>query len=141
MRSVEEILSGLDSLFEEQKMEEVEPYLQNALQEAMNAKEDSIVITIVNELIGFYRDLSLYEKAIYYYQKTIDKFLNAYNRIYEICKNEYKDDFETDKDAAFYIQTCTYPHVLFAMRKNQVNVMNNLIWKYVKNETKFEEND
>ncbi len=76
-----------------------------------------------------------------YYQKTIDKFLNAYNRIYEICKNEYKDDFETDKDAALYIQTCTYPHVLFAMRKNQTNVMNNLIWKYVKQETKFEEND
>ena len=71
MRTVEEILNGLDSLFEQQKMEEVEPYLQNALQEAMNEKEDSLVITIVNELIGFYRDLSLYDKAIYYCEQIL----------------------------------------------------------------------
>ena len=71
MRTVEEILIGLDSLFEQQKMEEVEPYLQNALQEAINAKEDAAVITIVNELIGFYRDLSLYDKSIYYCEQIL----------------------------------------------------------------------
>ena len=71
MRSVEEILNGLDSLFEHQKMDEVEPYLQQALQEAMNEKEDSIVITIVNELIGFYRDISMYEKSIYYCEQIL----------------------------------------------------------------------
>ena len=71
MRSVEEILNGLDNLFEHQKMDEVEPYLQQALQEAMNEKEDSIVITIVNELIGFYRDISMYEKSIYYCEQII----------------------------------------------------------------------
>lgn len=71
MRSVEEILNGLDSLFEHQKMDEVELYLQQALQEAMNEKEDSIVITIVNELIGFYRDISMYEKSIYYCEQIL----------------------------------------------------------------------
>lgn len=71
MRSVEEILNGLDNLFEHQKMDEVEPYLQQALQEAMNEKEDSIVITIVNELIGFYRDISMYEKSIYYCEQIL----------------------------------------------------------------------
>ena len=71
MRSVEEILNGLDSLFEHQKMEEVESYLQQALQEAMDEKEDSIVITIVNELIGFYRDISIYEKSIYYCEQIL----------------------------------------------------------------------
>ena len=71
MRSVEEILNGLDWLFEQQKMDEVESYLQNALQEAMDACEDSIVITIVNELIGFYRDLSIYDKAIYYCEQIL----------------------------------------------------------------------
>ena len=71
MRSVEEILNGLDSLFEHQKMDEVESYLQQALQEAMNEKEDSIVITIVNELIGFYRDISMYEKSIYYCEQIL----------------------------------------------------------------------
>ena len=53
MRTVEEILLGLDKLFSEQKMAEVEPYLQEALQEAMNSGDFSAVITIVNELIGF----------------------------------------------------------------------------------------
>ena len=71
MRSVEEILNGLDTLFEHQKMEEVESYLQQALQEAMDEKEDSIVITIVNELIGFYRDISMYEKSIYYCEQIL----------------------------------------------------------------------
>lgn len=71
MRTVEEILLGLDSLFGEQKMAEVEPYLQKALQEAMDAGDSSTVITIVNELIGFYRDISQYEKSIYYCEQIL----------------------------------------------------------------------
>ena len=35
MKSIEEIIEGLDGLFSEQRMSEVEPYLQNALKEAM----------------------------------------------------------------------------------------------------------
>ena len=71
MRTVEEILLGLDKLFSEQKMAEVEPYLQEALQEAMNSGDFSAVITIVNELIGFYRDTSQYEKSIYYCEQIL----------------------------------------------------------------------
>lgn len=71
MRSVEEILLGLDQLFGEQKMAEVEPYLQDALKEAMNEGDFSAVITIVNELIGFYRDISQYEKSIYYCEQIL----------------------------------------------------------------------
>ena len=71
MRTVEEILLGLDRLFSEQKMAEVEPYLQEALQEAMNYGDSSAVITIVNELIGFYRDISQYEKSIYYCEQIL----------------------------------------------------------------------
>lgn len=66
MKGVEEILSGLDKLFEEQRMAEVEPYLQHALQVAMNEGDSSTIITLVNELIGFYRDTSQYEKSLYY---------------------------------------------------------------------------
>ena len=71
MRSVDEILAGLDKLFEEQRMAEVEPYLQKALKEAMEINDDSTVITIVNELIGFYRDTSQYEKSIYYCEQIL----------------------------------------------------------------------
>lgn len=71
MRSVEEILVGLDRLFSEQRMLEVEPYLQEALKEAMDLGDSSSVITIVNELIGFYRDTSQYEKSIYYCEQIL----------------------------------------------------------------------
>lgn len=71
VRSVEEILLGLDRLFSEQRMSEVEPYLQQALQEAMEKGDSSTVITIVNELIGFYRDTSQYEKSIYYCEQIL----------------------------------------------------------------------
>ena len=71
MRSVDEIITGLDFLFSEQRMTEVEPYLQQALQEAMEAGNSSAVITIVNELIGFYRDISQYEKSIFYCEQIL----------------------------------------------------------------------
>ena len=71
MRSVEQILNGLDNLFGEQRMAEVEPYLQQALKEAMEEGDSSSVITIVNELIGFYRDISQYEKSLYYCEQIL----------------------------------------------------------------------
>ena len=71
MRSVDEIIAGLDFLFSEQRMTEVEPYLQQALQEAMETGNSSAVITIVNELIGFYRDISQYEKSIFYCEQIL----------------------------------------------------------------------
>ena len=71
VKRVEEILVGLDQLFSEQKMAEVEPYLQKALQDAMESGDSSAVITIVNELIGFYRDISQYEKSIYYCEQIL----------------------------------------------------------------------
>lgn len=71
MKNVEEILAGLDMLFSQQKMSEVEPYLQKALKDAMDSGDSSAVITIVNELIGFYRDISQYEKALYYCEQIL----------------------------------------------------------------------
>ena len=71
MRNVDAILIGLDELFAQQKMTEVEPYLQQALKEAMEADDYSTVITVVNELIGFYRDISQYEKSIYYCEQIL----------------------------------------------------------------------
>ena len=77
MKNVEEIMKGLDELFAKQKMSDVEPYLQQALQEAMELGDSSAVITIVNELIGFYRDTSQYKKAVYYCEQIIP-FMELY---------------------------------------------------------------
>ena len=75
---IDRILQTLDKLFEEYKMEEVEPFLQQALKESMETGDSSAVITIVNELIGFYRDTSQYEKSLYYCEQILP-FMEARN--------------------------------------------------------------
>lgn len=64
-----------------------------------------------------------------YYQSIIDKFYKAFNSITHICELEYRDDFETQKDAALYFNTCTYPSVLFAMRAGKD--IRPIVWKIV----------
>lgn len=64
-----------------------------------------------------------------YYKGVIDGFYDMYNHIVNICNSEYRDDFETQKDAALYFNTCTYPAVLFAMRSGR-NIQP-IIWKIV----------
>ena len=71
MRSIEEILQGLDQLFEAYKIEEVEGYLEAALNEAKEHGQYEVIITIVNELIGFYRDTSQYEKSLAYCRQIL----------------------------------------------------------------------
>lgn len=62
----------------------------------------------------------------------IDEIRGIYNNIYNICIAEKREGFETRKDAAEYINTCTYPHVLFAMMFSTGDKYKQLIWKYTK---------
>ena len=62
----------------------------------------------------------------------IDEIRGVYNNIYNICIEEKREDFETRKDAAEYIKTCTYPHVLFAMMFSGGDRYKQIIWKYAK---------
>ena len=62
---IDEILAGLDRLFAGKEMKKVEPYLQEHLKHAMEQGDASAVITIVNELIGFYRSMEHHEKSIF----------------------------------------------------------------------------
>lgn len=63
---IDEILAGLDRLFAGKEMKKVEPYLQEHLKHAMEQGDASAVITIVNELIGFYRSMEQHEKSMFY---------------------------------------------------------------------------
>lgn len=63
---VEGILHHLDTLFAEQKLTEVEPYLTTQLEETYLQQDYGTCITIMNELIGFLRDTSQYEKSLEY---------------------------------------------------------------------------
>lgn len=64
MTDIHEILAHLDALFDRQALEEIEPYLTEQLQLAYAAQDHHSCITIMNELIGFFRDTSQYQKAL-----------------------------------------------------------------------------
>lgn len=64
MTDIQKILARLDALFDRQALEEIEPYLTEQLQAAYASQDYHACITIMNELIGFFRDTSQYQKAL-----------------------------------------------------------------------------
>ncbi len=63
---INKVLEGLDRLFAENRINEVEEYLIQALREAEHENDDASKLSIMNELIGFYRVTSEFDKAIHY---------------------------------------------------------------------------
>lgn len=60
---INEILKKLDALFGQNKIEEIEPFLLQCLEEAKETENFGVYISICNELIGFYRSVSNFRKA------------------------------------------------------------------------------
>jgi len=73
---IEEVLKQLDHLFETNRMEEVEDFLSGKLKEAMEEEDTSSVITIINEMIGFFRNIGQDEKSVAYSGKVISLMEN-----------------------------------------------------------------
>lgn len=67
----EKILQHLDELFAAQRLTEVEPYLTEQLKQAFSEQAYPVCITIMNELIGFFRDTSQYEKSLHYGKQVL----------------------------------------------------------------------
>lgn len=61
---IKEFLHYLDILFEEKKLDEVEPFLDKSLDQAVREHNYSAQFTILNEMMGFFRDTSQYDKSI-----------------------------------------------------------------------------
>lgn len=68
---INQVLAGLDKLFAENKMDEVPDYLKRALAISDKEKDYSSKISILNELIGFYRVTSKYDKAFEYGRQAL----------------------------------------------------------------------
>lgn len=84
--------------------------------------------TSINEAMSIFD-----EEHKIYYQRIIDGFYNEYRHIVDVCAAEYRDDFETQKDAAAYFKTCTYPGILFLMRAGRdttESIWSNVSQKY-----------
>ena len=62
--NTQKVLEELDQLFEQKRIAEVEPYLLNKMAEAKQEGDVQSTITLLNEAIGYYRDISQYEKSL-----------------------------------------------------------------------------
>ncbi len=72
MMNLDEFRTGLDYLFEQNRISEVEPYLEGALRTAIGENDDAAVIFILNEMIGYYRETCDYDRAIMYGEKALE---------------------------------------------------------------------
>ncbi|MGL5260153.1 MAG: DUF4125 family protein [Lachnospiraceae bacterium] len=136
-KTIEEIFDHLDFLFEEKKIEEIEPFLQEQLENGIKEEKIEFVIPIVNELIGFYRDTSQYEKALFYckdiltymnskglentihYATTCLNIANAYRAA---GKWDMSHEFY-DKVSLIYKQLLTDDDVLWASFHNNLSLL------------------
>lgn len=62
--NIELILQQLDALFAKHKIELVEPFLLQKIEEAQQIGDTSVIITLMNELIGHYRETGEFDKSI-----------------------------------------------------------------------------
>lgn len=68
-------------------------------------------------------------------EKILEEFTDRFNEIEEEARSEYRD-FETDKEAAVYFNTCKWRPILFNMRKGKP--YDYIILKNIKEELKEE---
>ena len=61
--NVQEIISQIDKLFEENKREEAEKLMQESIARAVTEQDDSSLLRLLNELLGFYRETGRHEEA------------------------------------------------------------------------------
>lgn len=63
MIAIDEIFTKLDELLAQNAIDQVEPFLVSCLDQAKEENEYGVYISVGNELIGFYRSTSQFEKA------------------------------------------------------------------------------
>ncbi len=69
--NVQHIFDRLEELFSKQDIQAVEPFLIEQLDRAYSEPDYSACITIMNEMIGFFRDTSQYQKSLDYSEQVL----------------------------------------------------------------------
>lgn len=109
--NISTILNQLDTLFQEKKIENVESFLLHHINEAKELGDTSSLITLLNELIGYYRDLSKHEFSISY-AKSLLQLLEeeelqdsvAYGTSLNNIGNAYRGAGKAKEALAYYLQ-------------------------------------
>lgn len=144
MDNIKEILNTIDKLNSESKLDEVEQYLADKLEEARAEGNIETALTILNEQAGFYRDTGKFDKAIKACRLSEDfldekgegdtkeraaAFLNTAN-VYRAC-GELSSSFEYFEKAEKILQNYDDDYL-------NANYYNNLALLYQES-NKFEE--
>lgn len=74
---INEVLQGLDQLFEEGKLDQVEDYLSGQLELAVKEDDFGAILSILNELLGFARETSQYDKCEIYGSQALKLVANS----------------------------------------------------------------
>lgn len=75
--NLENILSKLDDMFAENRIEDVEPFLREELKNALENERYDIAVSLLNEMMGFFRETSQFEKSY----ECIDASLELLDRM------------------------------------------------------------
>ena len=65
------VLEELDALFAEHKIDEVEPFLTGKMEQAAEEGDSGSVITLMNELIGHFRETGEFDKSVAYCKQVL----------------------------------------------------------------------
>ena len=60
---IDTFFNQLDGYFQNGELAEVEPYLKKMLEQAKEGEDYAAYITVGNEMIGFYRSVSMFRQA------------------------------------------------------------------------------
>lgn len=61
--NIDEFFSRLDGYFQKNELDKAAPFLTDSLEKAKEAEDYASYITIGNEMIGFYRSVSMFREA------------------------------------------------------------------------------
>lgn len=67
---INKVITGLDKLFEQKKLKEVEPYLKESILAAKKEGDKGAVLILLNEQIGYYRSISRSSDSLRAYKEA-----------------------------------------------------------------------
>lgn len=71
------VFKGLDELFEQHKLDQVEEYLGGQLKQAVSENDFGAMVSILNEMLGFARETSQYDKCEIYGNQALKLIENS----------------------------------------------------------------
>ena len=75
--NVEKTLEQLDTLLAQHRTNEIEGFLLEEIEESVSQRDTGSLITLMNELIGYYRENGEYEKSLVYCKQVLQVAVEA----------------------------------------------------------------